>query len=200
MKKSFTLLELLISISIFSITIVFLYKTLDQTKYSNILFSKKQETLKQSNHLHNILLEDVTESNSTPTVTPDKNKNSIVKINTSNTYHDAFFNNVTYLVGNTKKLLRIESEKVFTEFEAKNIDFYRNAYIDVLLEDIEYFELNNEQNKNSYNFVIKQKAKDRVIYNTFIVKSVSSNNSSTIDSSKKDSISTTETNSTSAAK
>ena len=198
MKKSFTLLELLISISIFSIIIVFLYKTLDQTKYSNILFSKKQETLKESNHLHNILLEDVTESNSTPTVTPDKNKNSIVKINTSNTYHDAFFNNVTYLVGNTKKLLRIESEKVFTEFEAKNIDFYRNAYIDVLLEDIEYFELKNDG--NNYNFVIKQKAKDRVIYNTFIIKSVSSNNSSTIDSSKKDSISTTETNSTSAAK
>lgn len=198
MKKSFTLLELLISISIFSIIIVFLYKTLDQTKYSNILFSKKQETLKQSNHLHNILLEDVTESNSTPTVIPDKNKNSIVKINTSNTYHDVFFNNVTYLVGNTKKLLRIESEKVFTEFEAKNIDFYRNAYIDVLLEDIEYFELKNDG--NNYNFVIKQKAKDRVIYNTFIIKSVSSNNSSTIDSSKKDSISTTETNSTSAAK
>ena len=198
MKKSFTLLELLISISIFSIIIVFLYKTLDQTKYSNILFSKKQETLKESNHLHNILLEDVTESNSIPTVTPDKNKNSIVKINTSNTYHDAFFNNVTYLVGNTKKLLRIESEKVFTEFEAKNIDFYRNAYIDVLLEDIEYFELKNDG--NNYNFVIKQKAKDRVIYNTFIIKSVSSNNSSTIDSSKKDSISTTETNSTSAAK
>ena len=198
MKKSFTLLELLISISIFSIIIVFLYKTLDQTKYSNILFSKKQETLKESNHLHNILLEDVTESNSIPTVTPDKNKNSIVKINTSNTYHDVFFNNVTYLVGNTKKLLRIESEKVFTEFEAKNIDFYRNAYIDVLLEDIEYFELKNDG--NNYNFVIKQKAKDRVIYNTFIIKSVSSNNSSTIDSSKKDSISTTETNSTSAAK
>ena len=198
MKKSFTLLELLISISIFSIIIVFLYKTLDQTKYSNILFSKKQETLKESNHLHNILLEDVTESNSIPTVTPDKNKNSIVKINTSNTYHDAFFNNVTYLVGNTKKLLRIESEKVFTELEVKNIDFYRNAYIDVLLEDIEYFELKNDG--NNYNFVIKQKAKDRVIYNTFIIKSVSSNNSSTIDSSKKDSISTTETNSTSAAK
>ena len=198
MKKSFTLLELLISISIFSIIIVFLYKTLDQTKYSNVLFSKKQETLKQSNHLHNILLEDVTESNSTPTVTPDKNKNSIVKINTSNTYHDAFFNNVTYLVGNTKKLLRIESEKVFTELEAKNIDFYKNAYIDVLLEDIEYFELKNDG--NNYNFVIKQKDKDRVIYNTFIVKSVSSNSSSATDSSKKDSISTTETNSTSATK
>lgn len=198
MKKSFTLLELLISISIFSIIIVFLYKTLDQTKYSNILFSKKQETLKESNHLHNILLEDVTESNSTPTVTPDKNKNSIVKINTSNTYHDAFFNNVTYLVGNTKKLLRIESEKVFTELEAKNIDFYRNAYIDVLLEDIEYFELKNDG--NNYNFVIKQKGKNRVIYNTFIVKSVSSNSSSATDSSKKDSTSTTETNSTSTAK
>ena len=62
MKKSFTLLELLISILIFSIIIVFLYKTLDQTKYSNTLFTKKQEILKESNHLHNIFLEDVAEA------------------------------------------------------------------------------------------------------------------------------------------
>ena len=196
MKKSFTLLELLISISIFSIITVFLYKTLDQTKYSNVLFSKKQEILKESNHLHNIFLEDIAEASSISSPIYDKNKNVIVKLVTKNSYHNPFFDNVTYLVGDTKKLLRIESEKVFTELEAKNIDFYRNAYIDVLLEDIEYFELNNEQNKNSYNFVIKQKDKDRVIYNTFIVKSVSS----TTDSSKKDSTSTTETNSTSTAK
>ena len=58
----------------------------------------------------------------------------------------------------------------------------------------------NKTVRNNYNFVIKQKGKNRVIYNTFIVKSVSSNSSSATDSSKKDSTSTTETNSTSTAK
>ena len=198
MKKSFTLLELLISISIFSIITVFLYKTLDQTKYSNVLFSKKQEILKESNHLHNIFLEDIVESSSTPKFSYDKNKNVIVKLVTKNSYHNPFFKNVTYLVGDTKKLLRIESEKVFTETEAKNIDFYNDAFIDVLLEDIEYFELKNDG--NNYNFVEKQKDKNRVVYNTFVVNSLSSSSSSATDTSKKESNTTTETNSTSTTK
>ena len=46
MKKSFTLLELIISITLFMIIVVFLYKTLDQTKHSNKLFSNKQNILK----------------------------------------------------------------------------------------------------------------------------------------------------------
>ena len=86
MKKSFTLLELLISITLFMIIVVFLYKTLDQTKHSNKLFSNKQEVLKESNHLHNIFLEDVAESSKVDVIY-DKNKNAIVKINTYNTYH-----------------------------------------------------------------------------------------------------------------
>lgn len=55
MKKAFTLLELIISITLFMIIVVFLYKTLDQTKHSNNLFLNKEEILKKSNHLHNIL-------------------------------------------------------------------------------------------------------------------------------------------------
>ena len=93
----------MISILIFSIIIVFLYKTLDQTKYSNTLFTKKQEILKESNHLHNIFLEDVAEA-SNITITLDKNKNAIVKIVTYNTYHNAFFNNVTYFLTSVKAL------------------------------------------------------------------------------------------------
>ena len=159
---------------------------------------KKQETLKESNHLHNIFLEDITEASSISSPTYDKNKNVIVKLVTKNSYHNPFFKNVTYLVGDTKKLLRIESEKVFTETEAKNIDFYNYAFIDVLLEDIEYFELKNDG--NNYNFVVKQKDKNRVVYNTFVVNSLSSSSSSATDTSKKESNTTTETNSTSTTK
>ncbi len=162
MKKSFTLLELLISITLFMIIVVFLYKTLDQTKHSNKLFSNKQEVLKESNHLHNIFLEDIAETSKVDVIY-DKNKNAIVKINTYNTYHNAFFNNITYLIGNTKKLIRIESMKTFNT-ELKD-DFYKNAFIDILREDIEYFEL--KKDADNYVFAIKQRNKERVFYNAY---------------------------------
>jgi len=167
MKKSFTLLELIISITLFMIIVVFLYKTLDQTKYSNNLFSNKQEILKQSNHLHNIFLEDIAEASSI-TINYDKNKNAIVKIVTDNTYHNSFFNNITYFIGHSKELIRIESKEVFNTLQPIKDDFYHNAFIDVLLEDVEYFDMKNSN--NNYNFVVKQKSKDRVFYNTYILR------------------------------
>lgn len=163
MKKAFTLLELIISITLFMIIVVFLYKTLDQTKYSNNLFFNKQEVLKQSNHLHNIFLEDIAEA-SNITISYDKNKNAIVKIVTDNSYHNAFFNNITYVLGPTNKLLRIESMKSFNT-ELKDDDFYQNSFIDILLEDIEYFDVKNME--INYSFIIKQFNKDRIFYNTY---------------------------------
>lgn len=167
MKKAFTLLELVISITLFMIIVIFLYKTLDETKHSNKLFSNKQNILKQSNHLHNIFLEDIAESSKID-ISYDKNKNAIVKITTTNTYHNAFFNKVTYLIGSSKELIRIESKDEFVEKDARKDDFYDNAFIDILLENIEYFEVKNSD--NNYNFIVKQKNKDRVFYNTYILK------------------------------
>ena len=168
MKKSFTLLELLISITLFMIIVVFLYKTLDQTKHSNKLFSNKQEVLKESNHLHNIFLEDVAEATSVSSTFYDKNKNAIVKINTYNTYHNAFFNNVTYLINSSEELIRIESKDRFPEKDARKDDFYNDSFIDVLLEDVEYFDVKNSE--NNYAFVIKQKNKERVFFNTYKIR------------------------------
>ncbi len=164
MKKAFTLLELIISITLFMIIVVFLYKTLDQTKHSNNIFSNKKEILKQSNHLHNIFLEDIAEASSI-TVSYDRNKNAIVKIVTYNTYHNAFFNNITYFIGHSKELIRIESRDEFKESERVSDDFLNNAFIDSLLEDVEYFDLKNME--INYNFIIKQFEKDRVFYNTY---------------------------------
>ncbi len=163
MKKSFTLLELIISITIFSIIVVFLYKTIDQTRHSNNLFTDKKEALEESNHLHNVFLEDFAES-SNVMISYDKDKNAIVKIVTNNTYHNAFFNNVTYLISKTKKLTRMESYQAFNELEPISLDFEANSYVDFLLEDIELFEVKNSG--VNYNIVIKQKGKNRVFYNT----------------------------------
>lgn len=164
MKKAFTLLELLISITIFLILIVFLYKTIDQTKHANNLFFKKEERLKELNHLHNIFLEDIAEASSV-NILLDKNKNSIVKIVTNNTYHNSYFNNVTYLINSTEKFIRIESLEAFNENESINVAFFENSYIDVLIENIEYFEAQNSG--SNYNFFIKQKNREREFFNMY---------------------------------
>ncbi len=165
MKKSFTILEVVISITIFMILILFLYKVLDQTKYSNILISQKEKELEISNRLHDILLEDIAESKE---ITSDmtKDKNSLVKIETRNTYHNPYYKHVTYMIGAKFKLLRIESLEVFNAGANINMDlFFKNAYIDILADDVELFELKNSG--LNYVFVIKQKDKERVFYNTY---------------------------------
>lgn len=167
MKKSFTLLEVLISISLFMIMIVFLYKTLDQTKHSNKIFAKKEESIKADNRLYNIFLEDIAESISRIKITQDKDKNSIVTFRSNNTFHNAFHLNIAYLISSNNKLVRIESKDKF-KYSTTPYNFYENdnSYIDILLDDIEYFEL-LPRNDKQYVFAIKQKNKKRVVYNTF---------------------------------
>ncbi len=168
MKKAFTLLEVVISITIFMILLIFLYKTLDQTKHSNQQFSKYSENLKYKNELNDIFLEDILESKSKIEIKKDNDKNSLLRFESSNSYHNSFFNHITYMISSNDKLIRIESKDKFNLAETQ-IDFYDYSFIDVLLEDIEYFEVkeNGKKSNHNYVFVIKQKDKERIIFNTY---------------------------------
>ena len=164
MKKSFTLLEVIISITIFMIVLLFLYKVLDQTKLDNKLFESRQEKVDVINNLNNILLEDIAESiedtKNKPTNTFDRNNNSRYQFMSNNTYHNAYYRYITYMISPDNELLRIESLKKF-RFENENYDFYDTAYIDVLLEDVEYFDVSNNS------FIIKQIDNKQIIIRTF---------------------------------
>ena len=168
MKKAFTLLEVLISITIFMILLIFLYKTLDQTKHSNKQFINHSQTLKYQNELNDIFIEDILESISEIEIKIDNDENSILRFRSSNSYHDSFFNNITYMISSNNKLLRIESKDKFN-FGETPLSFFDNAFIDILLEDIEFFEVKENiinTNKN-YVFIIKQKDKERIVFNTY---------------------------------
>jgi type II secretory pathway component PulJ len=164
MKKAFTLLEVTISITLFMILVLFLYKALDQTKHTNDIFEKKKEVVKEANSINKILLEDIAEIKTPIKIVFDDDKNSIVRFKSNNTYHNGFLNNITYLISSNSKLVRIESSD---EFKMQNslLDFYENAYIDILLEDIEFFEV--KDTKNEVLFIIKQKNKERELYKAF---------------------------------
>ncbi len=173
MKKAFTLLEVMISITIFMIVLVFVYKVLDQTKLSNKRFAAKKEYIRDINYLSNVILEDVLErllKNSKDETIKieskfDKNKNSIVQFQSINTYHNIDFNHITYLVGQDNTFMRIESKKKFA-FEKSAYEFFetKNSYTDILLQDVEYFEYLDGV------FVIKQKNKEKIVIKTFKLK------------------------------
>ncbi|MAC85068.1 MAG: hypothetical protein CL624_13140 [Arcobacter sp.] len=168
MKKSFTLLEVVISITIFMILLIFLYKTFDQTKHSNKKFVNLTQNLKYENNLNDIFLEDIIESISDIEINIDNDKNSIVRFKSINTYHNPFLYNIVYMISSNNKLLRIESKEKF-KFGETELEFFDYSFIDILLEDIEYFEVKEKaiNTNKSYAFIIKQKNKDRIIFNTY---------------------------------
>lgn len=168
MKKAFSLVEVIVSITIFSIVIIFLYQTLDMTKTSNNFYEKSLNKIIDKNTLKEIVFEDllsVTDTNST-IISVDKNKNSILQLQTINTFHNPLFNNITYLLSKDDKLLRIESLDPFN-FNDINDYFLDNSYIDILYENIDFFYiLKNKNNQQSYTFSIKLKNNDNIMYFT----------------------------------
>ena len=166
MKKSFTLLEVVISITIFMILLLFLYKVLEQTKYSNHLLKDKKENIKSTNHLHNIFFEDIAELTKLESISQDKNENSILKFTTSNTYHNPFFTNITYFISRESNLIRMESLTKFKGYDSP-ASFYDNVYIDVLLKDIKLFEVTQNKENKSIVFAVQQKDKKKLFFNTF---------------------------------
>ena len=168
MKKAFTLLEVVISITLFMILLIFLYKTLDQTKHSNNQVINQSKSLKYKNELYDIFLEDILESLSKIEIKSDNDKNSLLRFVSSNSYHNSFFNHITYLISSNNKLIRMESKEKFNLSDTP-IDFYDYSFIDVLLEDIELFEVkeNTVNGNKNYVLIVKQKDEKRIVFNTY---------------------------------
>jgi hypothetical protein len=164
LKKAFTLLEVVISITIFMIVLVFLYKTLDNTKLSNNKFEQHINKKEELNTLYKILTEDIAESKGIIGLFQDRDKNSMLIFKSNNTFYDSFFNNITYMISSSNKLVRIESFKKF-EKEKSSAEFYDNSFIDILLNDIEKFIILKKDDK--LEFIIKQKDKEKMIFSTF---------------------------------
>jgi len=163
-KKSFTLIEILISISLFSIIILFLYQSLNMMTNSNAFYSKKLDTKQKENNIKKILFLDIInkELNSSDVVfLKDRDENSILNFKTTNTYHNPFYQNITYMVSSNKNLLRIESKNKF-EKEKLNDVFFDTSYIDIIDQNISKFKANQQNEKIS--IYIQKLNKDKIIF------------------------------------
>ncbi len=170
-KRAFTLLEVVISVTILLLIMVVLYKVLDDTKVLNKKFTAILKKDKVSNNLYKVLSEDVLESKSQKI---SKNRRTyILKLKSYNTYHNAFYTNITYLLTRENNLVRIESKDEFNRSKLlKNISyldsFFRNAYIDVLENDIKNFKVFKKDDKIL--FLLVDKNKNEELFTTFIMR------------------------------
>lgn len=145
--KSFTLIEMLISITLFSILIIVLYGALDISKRSNKIFSDKLEEYKKDIKIKRLLFEDFINSSKMKKImiSDDKDGNSIVRFETTNSFHNLFYNHITYRVTKKHNLFRIEQKykpKTFRTNEDRR-------YIDTILTNIDKFEVVKDiKNKN----------------------------------------------------
>ena len=164
MKKSFTLLEVIISIGIFSVLMIFLYKTLDQVSFSNNTFKEREKSLYKNNKIYKIMIEDTLESSKVE-ILEDKNKNSVLKLISTNTFHNPSYKNITYLIDASNTLVRVESKLEFL-LDKTTSEFYKDVYIDKIQEEVIIFSIISI--KKDIKIAIKQENGSLEYINLFI--------------------------------
>ncbi len=164
MKKSFSLIELLIAITLFAFILTSLYQSLDISQKSNSFFSSKVKYIINENKIKKIFLEDILESSGKILLSRDKNKNTILQLETSNMYHNVFFKYVTYILSKKGNLIRIESLAKF-DIKKLNDDFFKNSYSDIVSKKIKSFQVLKFKNKKKiFSIIIKKKNKTHLMF------------------------------------
>ena len=167
-KKAFTLIEVLISITLLVIIVLFLYQVLDITTKSNKFFSSKLLIQTDKIRLKDIFVMDIMHSGSNmiENLTENRDKNTILSLKSTNTYHNNSYNNITYLLSKENNLIRIENKRRFNK-DKVDYDFLDQAYIDILTTNIDKFKVAYKHEK--YSIYIKFKDETDMM---FVVKSM----------------------------
>lgn len=154
MKKGFTLLEMLVSITLFSVVLVFLYEVLETTKNHNIKYEQQIDKKLNKFDIEFVIFTDmVNRKNKKLTLTEDRDGNSVVRFLTNNTYHNPFYNEVTYFLSKDNKLLRIESNK---KLNLENVsDALENSFVDIMDKKVTKFKVIPSDDKQTYLFYIE---------------------------------------------
>jgi hypothetical protein len=127
---------------------------------SNNFYEDKLESYKTADDLKFVIYEDILnnsaiDTNKTKLIIEDKNNNTLLRLNSSNTFHNPFYNNITYFLGKEGELFRIESKEFFNP-EAV-YDVLKESYVDIIYSGVEKFRV-----------VQKNKGKDFAVYIKFL--------------------------------
>jgi len=115
MRKAFTLIELMVSISILSIIMIFLYKSYASLNHSNSFYKKEVSYIKSEQLKKRVLFLDFSLAIQTKTkidvINQDK-KEDIVFLQSSNSIHKRYNPYIAYIFKDSK-LYRLESLREF---------------------------------------------------------------------------------------
>ena len=164
MKKSFTLVEILIAISIFSIISVFLYKSLDSFKKSEKFLKKEVNKEYKLIKFKKIIFNDFVNATNIK-IDSDKDKD-ILTFQSKNFYYNPFYLYKVYFITKKGNLYRCESNKKFNKHEI-NYDFFKNTICNRLLNNIERFKILNFKKKNDKLLFIKFKDSKKVYFRLY---------------------------------
>ena len=153
MKKAFTLVEIIISILLFSLIMIFLYKSTTNLRLNNKNLKNNHSKNKTFNKVLYQLKNDLILSSK---VKIDNEKNKIELITNNTFYRNSKSKVIWKILKQSKILVRVENKKVdTTNIKLKSIKFYeKNKKKDKILC---YIEKNN--NKKIIFEVIKQAEK-----------------------------------------
>ena len=107
MKKAFTLVEILISVGLLSILIMFMYKTLGTMKKSNTVYERHYSKLMSNTKIHETMFLDLAQSDKVDIKSGDFDR---VIIRSNNSHFHIIHPYISYLV-KENVLYRIESNK-----------------------------------------------------------------------------------------
>jgi len=116
MRKAFTLIELMISIAILSIIMIFLYKSYAELNLSNKIYTKKLEEIKKIELIKKVIYLDFSLSKyKDVNITHQDKIEDTVFFQTTHSIHNRINPYVAYIVKD-KKLYRLESLKPIVEY------------------------------------------------------------------------------------
>ena len=158
MKKAFTLIEMMISITILSIMMIYLYTMNASVNKSNIFYEKQVNKLNQLTLKKRVLFLDLSLAFSRQIAIEHADKNEdILFLQTTNSLHKRVNPFVTYIVKN-KKLYRLESFKKlmypFSETDKFDVDYFGNVNV---------FRVYKEKNKETFLVDLQFKNADNIL-------------------------------------
>ncbi|BCD63189.1 general secretion pathway protein J (plasmid) [Nitratiruptor sp. YY08-26] len=147
-KNAFTLIELMVSIALTVIVVLFLYKALALQTITNNVLTKNANSLSFQDKIFLLMYQDLSESNVTQISKSYNRDYDLLYLQTKNSLHAIPFPYVAYYVNAKKKtLVRLESAyPIKFPIPSEHIQY---IYADVLIDEIEKFRIFGQNGANA---------------------------------------------------
>lgn len=156
MRKAFTLIELLIAVTIFSIIMFFLYKIIDQSNALNDRMVQKESLFLRRMRLYDLLEKDLLYSYSMKKIETSNKDRPFFIIETKNTLHRMVQPSVLYRLKDGI-LYRVESCQSFKGIQDETSSKeYRCLKCDIVAENVKRFQLYRHGNDYMVTVVVER--------------------------------------------